>query len=723
MDSPKSFSRRDFLKLGSVVGSGLVIGFHFPFGNKLMGAEVKEFKPNTFISVLPDNRIIISVAKAEMGQGIWTSLPMIIAEEMEADWSNVEIVQSNEPDFFGTGGSSSISRFGWKKMREAGAIAKHMLVKAASLKWEVSDKECEVKKSIIYHKPSGKSISFGLLADQASKLKIPRKVTLKDPNNYTIIGYDKLRTDSFIKTNGTASYSMDIDIAGMVYAMVERPSPFGAKYISSNLKEVKVKPGIIDVFETPRGVAIVGKNTWSVIQARKSLKVKWDKKKPVNNDSDIYQAHMLSLISEKAKAVRKEGSPKKVLKDTKDLFEAKYHLPFQTHAAMEPLNCVVDVKNDSCEIWVGTQNANNAIDRAHKITGLDKKKIKLNLTFLGGGFGRKSFNDWIDEGLYISHKIKKPTKLIWLREDDTKHGFYRPSSLHHMVGAIHEKKIHLWKHKVISPDVVGQQMVYQYGASLPGIAKGIMSLGIIKGKMSEIITEGAKKINYDFPNMLIEMKPFETDVPLGFWRAVYDSQNAFANECFIDELSYEGGIDPVKLRLKHLDPSSRSAIVIKKAAKVSGWGKKTKAGHSQGFAYHHSFGSHVAEVAEISVSKSNKVKVHKVTCVVDCGQTVNPMTIRAQMQGAIVYGLGATLKSEITVQNGKVNQSNYDDYEVLRMNEMPQIDVHIIINNEDPGGVGEPGLPPIAPAITNAVFAATGKRIRKLPISPKDFKA
>jgi len=722
MDNVKSYSRRNFLKVGSVVGSGLVIGFHFPFGNKLMAVEIKEFKPNTFIRVLPDDRIIISVAKAEMGQGVWTSLPMLVAEEMEADWSKIKVVQGNDAEFVGTGGSNSISGYGWEKMREAGAIAKHMLIEAASKKWKVIPRECEAKNSMVYHKPSGKSLSFGSLTDQASKLKIPRKVKLKDPENYTVVGQDKLRTDSFVKTNGTAPYSMDVDIDGMVYAMVEKPTPFGAKYISSNLSDVKKMHGVLDVFLTPNGVAIVGKNTWSVMKARKLLKVNWAKKEPVNNDSDLYQDHMHALISEKAKSVRKEGNPKKVLKEKEDLFEVKYSLPFQTHAAMEPLNCVVDVKSNSCEIWVGTQNANNAIDRAHKITGIDKKNIKLNITFLGGGFGRKAFNDWIDEGLYISQKIKKPTKLIWMREDDTKHGFYRPSSLHHMVGAIKNKKINLWKHKVISPDALGQQMVYQYGASLPGIAKGVMKLGIVKGMMSEIITEGAKNINYDFSNMLIEMKVFETDVPLGFWRAVYDSQNAFANECFIDELSYIGEVDPVELRLKHLDSNSRSSIVIKKAAKESGWGKKFETGNSQGFAYHHSFGTHVAEVAEVSILKSNKVKVHKVTCVVDCGQTVKPMTIRAQMQGAIVYGLGATLKSEITIKNGQVDQSNYDDYEVLRMNEMPQIDVHIIKNNEDPGGVGEPGLPPIAPAIANAVFAATRKRIRKLPITPKNLK-
>ena len=720
MDDSKKFSRRDFLKTGSVIGSSLAIGFYFPLGSKLMASEPQNFSPNTFINITPDDKIIISVAKAEMGQGIWTSLPMIIAEEMEADWSKVEMVQSKDA-FFMTGGSTSI-KSGWKKMREAGAIGRHMLVEAASLKWKVSPVECTVKNGIVYHKNSGKSLSYGALTKDASNLKIPKKVKLKNPKDFTIIGKDKLRTDSFVKVNGTAPYAMDVNLEDMVYAMVEKPKPFGSKYISSNLEEVKKHSGIIDIFEIPMGLAIVGKNTWSLIKARKFLKVKWEKKDPVSNDRNIYLSHMESLLSEKAKSVRKEGNPRDYTKEKKGLFEANYYLPIQTHAAMEPLNCVVDVRKKSCEIWVGTQSAKNAVDRAHKITGFDKKDININVTLLGGGFGRKSFNDWIDEGIHISQKIQRPTKLLWMREDDTKHGFYRPSSLHQMVGSLSDKKISLWKHKVISPDATGQQAVSQYAASIPGVLRSIANLGIVKGKISEFIAEGAKNINYNFENMLIETKPFETDIPLGYWRAVYDSQNAFANECFIDELSNLGDLDPVKLRLKHLEFNSRPAIVIKRAEKESKWGKKLKEGHFQGFAYHHSFGSHVAQVAEVSIIKQNKVKVHKVTCVVDCGQTVNPMTIRAQMQGAIVFGMGATLKSEITVEHGYINQSNYDDYKVLRMHEMPQVDVHIIKNMEDPGGVGEPGLPPIAPAITNAVFAATGKRIRKLPITPKDIE-
>tara|TARA_B100000686_G_scaffold355374_1_gene473875 strand:+ start:13808 stop:15976 length:2169 start_codon:yes stop_codon:yes gene_type:complete len=722
MGSQNMFTRRDFLKVGSIIGSGLAIGFYFPFGNKLIGAQEKSFRPNIFINILPDDKIIISVTKAEMGQGVWTSLPMLIAEEMEADWSKIEVIQSPDSSFIGTGGSSSISRYGWKKMREAGAIAKHMLIEAASMKWKVSPVECEAKSGMIYHRPSRKKVSYGSVTDLASTLKIPKKINLKNIKNYSIIGKDMLRTDSVIKTNGTAPYAMDINLKGMVYAMVERPSSFGATYLSSNAEQIKKQPGILDVFVIPRGLAVIGKNTWSVIQAKKLLKIKWKKKKPKNNDSKIYNEVMQKLILKKADSVRKDGNPNKIAKKTDNLFEAQYHLPFQTHAAMEPCNCVVNVNDNLCEIWAGTQNPKNAVDRASTITGFDKKDIKINVPFLGGGFGRKSFNDFIDEGVYISQKIKKPTKLIWMREDDTRHGFNRPSSIHQLVGNIKNNKIDLWKHKIVSPDVAGQQMIYQYGASLPGLAKGIMSLNFVKRKIS-FIAEGAKTIKYNFPNMLIETKPFETDIPLGFWRAVYDSQNSFANESFIDELANLGNIDPVELRLKHLNLNSRSAVVIKKAAMESRWGKKLKEGRFHGFAYHYSFGSHVAEVAEISILKSKKVRVHNVTCVIDCGQTVNPMTIRAQMQSAIVFGIGATLKSEITVNKGKIDQGNYDDYKVLRMHEMPKIKVHIINNNEYPGGVGEPGLPPIAPAIANAVYAATGKRIRKLPITPTDLRS
>ncbi len=451
----------------------------------------------------------------------------------------------------------------------------------------------------------------------------------------------------------------------------------------------------------------------------------WEKKKnPINADSDIYKDQLQNLINKKSNTVKKVGKPTKILSRSRKQFKSEYYLPFQTHAAMEPCNCVVNVKSNLCEIWAGTQNPTNAISRAASVTGLKGKQIKLNVTFLGGGFGRKSFNDFIEEGVHISKKIKLPVKLVYSREDDIKHGFARPSSIHQLTADLEGEAINVWKHLVVSPDPLTGNALNEYGADLPGIAKWAVDLGIVKNKLrNTMITDGASEIPYNFKNKLIKASPFETDVPLGFWRAVFNSQNAFANECFIDELANELKIDPVKMRLKYLDFGSRPSIVIRKAADTAGWGSNLRYGHKHGFAYHHSFGTHVAQVAEVSINKSSEIIVHKVTCVVDCGQIVNPMTIRAQMQGAIIFGLGATIKSEMTVKNGRINESNYDDYPVLRINEMPDINVQIIKNKEKPGGVGEPGLPPIAPAIANAVFSITGKRVRKLPIRSEDISA
>jgi len=713
-------SRREFIKVTSIIGSGFAIGFNSLVGSK---HQTSNFSPDTFVNVLSDDTIILSVSKAEMGQGVWTSLPMLIAEEMEASWDKVKVNQTSKDSFMGTGGSMSIKDYGWKKMRKSGAIAKYMLIEAAALKWKVSPLECDAKNSVVVHRKSGKKSSYGSLVEEASKIKIPKKVKLKHNSNFTLLGKDMLRTDSKIKVDGSAPFAMDINLEGMLYAMVERPKYFGATYIKSNSDIVKKQSGIIDVFLIPSGVAIIGKNMWSVIKARNLLDVKWKKKKqPVNADSEIYKKHLTKLVDGKSSTVKKEGRPSKFLSKSKNTFQAKYYLPFQTHAAMEPCNCVVNVSEKDCEIWAGTQNPSNAISRAANVTGLDEEKIKLNLTFLGGGFGRKSFNDFIEDGVHISKKVKLPIKLVYSREDDIKHGFARPSSIHKLTADLEGGDINVWKHVVVSPDPLTGNALNEYGADLPGIAKWAVNIGVVKNKLrNTMIADGASEIPYNFHNKLIKASPFETDVPLGFWRAVFNSQNAFANECFIDELAEQLKTDPIKLRLNHLNNNSRSSIVIRRAAEEAGWKSELPKGHFQGFAYHHSFGTHVAQVAEISIDDSNQVKVHKVVSVVDCGQTVNPMTIRAQIQGSIIFGLGATIKSEMTVRNGRVNESNFDDYKVIRMDETPEINVHIIKNQESPGGVGEPGLPPIAPAVANAVFAASGKRIRKLPILPEDI--
>ncbi len=713
-------SRREFIKVTSILGSGFAIGFNSLVASKHYASN---FSPDTFVNVLSDDTIILSVSKAEMGQGVWTSLPMLIAEEMEANWDKVEVNQTSKDSFMGTGGSMSIKGYGWKKMRKSGAIAKYMLIEAAALKWKVSPLECDAKNSVVIHAKSGKNASYGSLVKEASKIKIPRKIKLKDPSNFSLLGKDMLRTDSKMKVDGTASFAMDIKLEGMLYAMVERPKYFGATYKNSNSDSIKKKAGIVDVFNIPSGVAIVGKNMWSIIKARNLLDVKWKKKKqPVNADSQIYKKQLTNLVDGKSSTVKKEGKPSKFLSKSKSIFESKYYLPFQTHAAMEPCNCVVNVSETACEIWAGTQNPTNAISRAANVTGLDEEKIKLNLTFLGGGFGRKSFNDFIEDGVYISKKIKSPIKFIYSREDDIKHGFARPSSIHKLTADLEGGDINVWKHVVASPDPLTGNALNEYGADLPGVAKWAVNIGVVKNKLrNTMVADGASEIPYNFHNKLIKASPFETDVPLGFWRAVFNSQNAFANECFIDEIAEKLKIDPIQLRLNHLNDNSRPSIVIRRAAKEAAWKSKLPKGHFQGFAYHHSFGTHVAQVAQISMDSPNKIKVHKVVSVVDCGQTVNPMTIRAQIQGSVIFGLGAAIKSEMTVKNGRVNESNFDDYQVIRMDETPEINVHIIKNQEFPGGVGEPGLPPIAPAVANAVFAASGKRIRKLPILPEDI--
>jgi isoquinoline 1-oxidoreductase beta subunit len=718
MDKDHLISRRSFIKTASLIGSGFAIGFNFLQAKRELNSE---FSPNMYINVLSDDTVILSVSKAEMGQGIWTSLPMLIAEEMEVDWGKVKVQQISKDNFIGTGGSMSISGYGWEKMREAGAVAKQVLVESAALKWKVSPVECVAKNSVIYHQKTRRSTSFGSLVDEASKVKIPKSVRLKKPSEFNLLGKDMLRTDSKIKVDGTALFSMDKNLSGMLYAMVERPKYFGAKYKNSNLEHIKNQNGIIDAFRIPSGVAIVGEKYWSVVKARKLLKVNWEKKaNPVYADSKIYRSHLDKLSKGKSSKVRKDGSPSKIFKNAKDIVQAQYYLPFQTHAAMEPCNCVVNVSDGVCEIWTGTQNPDNAITRASKVTGIPEKNIKLNLTFLGGGFGRKSFNDWIEDCVRISKHLKKPIKLINSREDDTKYGFARPSSKHNMSAVVSNKSIKAWKHVVVSPDPLTGNAANQYGASIP-ILKWATSIGIVKNKIRNyLVTDGAAHILYDFENVSVKASPFETDIPLGFWRAVFHSQNAFANECFIDELAHKSDIDPIQLRLSHLKNNIRPIKVIQKVADESNWGSVLPKDHFQGFAYHYSFGTHVAQVAELSIV-DNQIKLHKVFCSVDCGQTVNPMTIRAQIQGSIIFGMGATLNSEMTVKNGRVNESNFDDYPVVRFDESPQIKVFILKNNEKPGGVGEPGLPPIAPAIANAVFAASGKRIRKLPIISKDF--
>nr|MCS5647537.1 xanthine dehydrogenase family protein molybdopterin-binding subunit [Candidatus Neomarinimicrobiota bacterium] len=657
----------------------------------------------------------LTVSESEMGQGVWTSLPMIIAEEMELDWTKVTVVQAPvDENYFGrfdmgTGGSSSI-RTSWEKMRKAGAVAKDMLLDAAIGKWSVSKADCFAENGFIIHRSTGKKISYGDLAHKASMLDVPKSVQLKNPDTFRIIGTDILRTDAPLKVNGTAQYAMDVNLPDMMYASVERCPYFGGKLKTVDDRDSKKVKGVLDIIEIENGFAVVGTSTWAALQGRKKLKITWDKGSNKYPDSKSISEFFKKRSRKRGAKGRNEGNVKKVLKDADRVIEAAYEVPFQAHATMEPMNCVVDYQSDQCQVWAPTQSPKDAKKRVREMTGLSDEKVIIHVPFLGGGFGRRAFNDFIEEGVEVSMKLKKPVKLIWTREDDMQHDYYRPASRHVLkAGLMDNGETIAWFHSVVAPSIFFGQM-FKYPVPF-------------KDKLDVVALAGAKEVAYGIPNIRVEYTSANTDIPVGWWRSVYDSQNAYANECFIDELANSLKIDPVDYRLRLLKQSPRHTAVLKQAAQESDWGKPLKNNHYQGVSCHASFGTYVAQIAEVSVNNEGSVHVHRVVCAVDCGQAVSPITIKAQMEGSIVYGLSATLNGEITIENGAVKQSNFHDFQVLRMDQMPTIDVHIIKSSEPPSGIGEPGLPPIAPAVANAVFSATGKRIRKLPIKAEDFLA
>ncbi len=701
----KKMDRREFIKISSTAGSGLILGFYLP--NKLQGKslESKIFQPNAWINVQPDNYVKIMVGKSEMGQGVITSLPMIIAEEMDLDWSKV-IVEKAPADRskYGsqmTGGSNSISS-SFMKLRKAGATAREMLVTAASEYWGVPENECTTNSSKVFHEKTNKKISYGELATKAGQQLIPKNPTLKNSKNFSIIGKNMSRKDTLPKINGTAEFALDIKLDGMVYATVVHSPIFGGKVISFEKNSLDGINGILDVFEIESGIAIVGDNTWTVLKAARKIKINWSEGEAKGVNTNQITEELMKASKKRGGVVRKEGNVKRALKSSENILEAIYQSPFQAHATMEPMSCTISVEETKCQIWVGTQNPNGALKTVSKLTGLKKEQIEVNVTYLGGGFGRRSSNDFVKESVEIANIVKKPIKLTWSRQEDMQNDYYRPASLHVMKGAIDQKKnLTVWKHRITAPSILFSQLV-----TIPFP---------FKEKLDLISTEGAKHIPYQIPNMQVDYQMTKTDIPLGFWRSVYSSQNAFANECFVDELAEKAGKDPINFRLELLPENSRDASVIELVADRSGWKSFSNGPIYQGFSSHKSFGTWVAQVARVSV-ENNQIKVHEVHCAVDCGLVINPNIVKTQISSAIIYGLSATLKSKITIDDGKVVESNFDDFDVIRMDETPKIKVYLVDSDKPPKGVGEPGLPPIAPAVTNAVYAATGKRFRQLPI-------
>jgi isoquinoline 1-oxidoreductase subunit beta len=705
-------SRRDFLKTSALAGGGLLVGFVVPGAARLARAAA-DFKPNAFIRITPDNQVTVVCAQSEMGQGVLTAIPMLVAEELEADWSKIRVEQAPANPAFGnpafnglqaTGGSASVRGF-WEPMRKAGATAREMLIGAAAETWKVDRTECHAEKGMVLHK-SGKKLSYGQLAEAAAKQPAPANVALKDPKNFKIVGKPAKRLDTPLKVNGKAVYGMDVRLPGMLTAVVARAPVTGAKVASFNADKAKAMPGVKHVVQIGSGVAVVADSYWNAKKGRDALEVKWEDGAGASLSSESLRKTFGELADKPGTVAVKKGDVGAGLAGGGKKLEAVYEVPYLAHACMEPMNCTAMVKPDGVEVWGSVQAPGLLQIVLSQVAGVKPEQVQVTTTMLGGGFGRRFGFDFAIDAVLASKAVGAPVHVVYPREDDIKAQHYRPASLAKFQATLdaagHPVAARI--HAVNSSIADAAQMPYESNG-LPAM-KGVDGFSV----------EGLTEWPYATENLQVEWTKNEPPVGVWFWRSVGHSQNIFFVEGFVDELAVAAGKDPYEYRRTLLGNSPRYKGVLELAAQKAGWGKTLPAGHGRGIAVGQSFGSYVAEVAEVSVGKDGKVKVHRVVCAVDCGRTVNPDIIKRQMESSIVFGLSAALYGEITFNGGKVEQSNFHDYEVLRMSEMPVVEVHIVPSTEAPGGVGEPGLPPAAPALVNAIYAATGKRLRKLPL-------
>jgi len=699
-------SRREFIAAGVAAGAGLVIGFYLPHGSNGGG---EEFSPNAYLKITPENKVIVVVARSEMGQGVRTSLPMILAEELEADWKQIQIEQAGASTLFGdqtTGGSASV-RTTWDPMRKAGAAAREMLISAAALEWGVARASCKAENGAVLHPPSKRSATYGELTNKAATLPIPTDVPLKQAKDYKIVGKPLPRLDTPAKVNGTAEFGIDFRLPEMKFAVVARCPVMGGKVASFDDKDAKKVSGVSYVGKiADSSIAVVADSVWCATEGRRVLQVNWDE----GANKDLNTAAIMESLRQ---AATKKGVPLYSVGDaTKTAgrrIEATYELPFMAHAPMEPGNATAYFQGSKCEIWAPTQVPQDVRDSAAAAIGLDPENVKVNVTLMGGGFGRRLEHDYGVEAAQVSKAINGPVKVIWTREDDMRNSTYRPASYHKLSAVLDGSG---WpaafSHHLVAPSISAQK-------GQPG-----------EGGVDPDLKDEAALI-YSFPNALVDYIQTETPVPLGWMRSVYALQVGFANECFIDELATAAGKDPLAYRLhllakdediKYFDTIWRTARmrgVLQLAADKAGWGKPLPAGHYHGIACFGCFGTYMAEVVELSIEQ-DQPKIHRVVGAIDCGQVVNPNILEQQIQGGVIYGLTNALRAKITVEKGRIVQGNFDDYAPLRMNEIPAVEAHFVESTEAPTGAGEPPIPPLAPAICNAMYAATKKRIRALPI-------
>lgn len=703
MSTVINLSRREFLSAGAAIAGTLTLGVQLGVSGCSKGSAT--FVPNAFIRIGSDESVVIVVGRSEMGQGVYTALPMLVAEELDADWSKVRVqaapvAPAYDHPHFGlqvTGGSTSVA-LSWEPLRKAGAAARAMLVTAAAGAWKVDAKDCRTEGGYVIHAPSLNKLSYGQLVDRAAKLQPPDAVTLKEPREFKLIGKSVQRLDLPDKANGKAMYGIDVHVPGMLTAVIARPPVFGAKVVSIDSAAALAIAGVRHVVTIDAGVAVVADNFWSASQGRDALLVRWNEGALSTFDNRQLFQRYEELAKQPGPVARERGDVSGHTANASHVLEAQYEFPFLTQAPMEPLNCVADVRSDRCEIWVGTQFQTRDREIAAAAAGLRVEQVQLHTMLMGGGFGRRGVPDghFVREAVQVSKAVSAPVKVIWTRSDDIQGGYYRPAYLHNVSGDLGPTgEVVAWRHRV-----VGQSILTGTAFEKMAVANGIDGSSIYSPY-------------YAWPNLRVELHTTQVGVPVWSWRSVGGTHNAFAIECFMDELAHAAGKDPCEFRRALLNPQHRKTLDL--AAEKAAWTKPLPSGRGRGIAVY-PFDSFVAQVAEVSVAHTGEIKIDRVVCAIDCGTVVNPDIVRAQIEGGIAMGLSAALHEQITFERGRVQQSSFADYPILRMNEMPRIEVHILASDGRPRGVGESGVPPIAPAVANAIFAATGKRIRRLPL-------
>ncbi|WP_321908550.1 xanthine dehydrogenase family protein molybdopterin-binding subunit [Paraburkholderia sp. J11-2] len=721
-DGGGQLSRRTFLKLGAAAGGGLLLGISFSAGaqgdsqtrKSIIGGDGNEapqdgvFEPNAFVQIDRSGKVTLIIPKVEMGQGVYTSIPMLIAEELEVPLDSVTVDHAppNEKLFTDpllggqlTGGSTSI-RFAWQPMREAGAAARTVLIQAAAQQWQVDPASCHARAGEVLHDASGRRIAYGQLVDAAAHLSVPQKVALKDPKDFTLVGKPTRRLDSPEKVDGSAQFGLDVRLPGMVYAAIVNCPVFGGTLAQVDDTRAKQVPGVTQIVKIDNAVAVIGAHTWAAKRGAAALVVQWNEGAGASVSMQQIVADLASASQREGAVARKDGDVQQGFGNAKTRIDAVYQQPFLAHATMEPINCTVHVQPDGCDIWVGTQVPTRAVDTAVAVTGLKPEQITVHNHLLGGGFGRRLEVDAITQALKIGKQLNVPVKVFYTREEDIQHDMYRPYYYDRISAALDANgKPVAWQHRIAGSSIMARfaPPAFQHGVDPDAV-------------------EVAADLPYDLPNQLIEYVRQEPHaVPTAFWRGVGPTRGTFVVESFIDELAVAAKTDPVSYRRNLLGKSPRALGVLDVATRAANWGPPMPKGQGRGVSVMHAFGSFLSMVADVTVD-DGEVRVNRVVCAVDCGMVVNPETIEAQIQGGIAFGITAALWGEITIERGRVTQTNFTDYRIMRIDQMPVIEVHMVKSAEAPGGIGEPGTAAVIPAVANAIYAATGKRLRHLPV-------